>query len=75
MRENFDGAHYFMFSDINKDGQYDVLGLAWDGDEIIWWEQTTGKGSKTTTSAASFRIDIVVVFCVTMMLLKPKRKF
>lgn len=75
MRENFDGAQYCMFSDINQDGQYDVVGLAWEGDEFTWWEQTTGKETETSSSAAaSSGIEIVILSCMAAFLLKQQKK-
>lgn len=75
LRENFDGAHYGLFSDINQDGQYDVVGLAWEGNELIWWEQTTKQRSlATSTSAASLRFELVMVFWATVFVLAQNRK-
>jgi hypothetical protein len=75
IREYFDGSHFCIFSDINNDGSYDVLGLAWEGDEITWWEQTTStstsvSSSSPSTSSVGFNIEILMVSCLTVILIK-----
>jgi hypothetical protein len=75
-----------MISDINKDGLNDVLGLAWEGDEVIWWEQTmseftttttttdtTTTSTTTTSSLSTSRFGIVIVIC-TIILSKFKKR-
>ncbi|UCF50675.1 MAG: VCBS repeat-containing protein [Thermoplasmatales archaeon] len=39
---NFDGAAYCYSIDLDKDGDNDVLGAAWYGNEIAWWRNDGG---------------------------------
>ena len=40
----FDGARSVYAADVDGDGDIDVLGAAWQGDRIKWWENTAGDG-------------------------------
>jgi len=42
--ENFNGARSVFFSDIDGDGDADILGAANYADDITWWENTDGTG-------------------------------
>ena len=42
---DFLGAISVYAADINGDGDMDVLGAAFDDDDITWWENTTGDGA------------------------------
>ncbi|MCK5842002.1 MAG: VCBS repeat-containing protein, partial [Candidatus Sabulitectum sp.] len=42
---NFDGAYSVYATDVDGDGDVDVLGAAFDDNEIIWWENTNGTGT------------------------------
>lgn len=42
--EAFDGAHMVAASDVDADGDVDVLGTARWADEVAWWENLTGDG-------------------------------
>ncbi len=42
---DFDGATSVYSVDVNADGYMDVLGAAYDGDEITWWENVDGSGT------------------------------
>jgi len=36
----FNGAHSVYSADVNGDGDMDVLGAAWEADDITWWDLT-----------------------------------
>ena len=42
---NFDGAMSVYSTDVDGDGDADVLGAGYNGDNIIWWENTDGTGT------------------------------
>ncbi|RKZ08353.1 hypothetical protein DRQ25_09260, partial [Candidatus Fermentibacteria bacterium] len=42
---DFNGAESVYSADINGDGYPDVLGAAFDDDEITWWENVNGSGT------------------------------
>jgi len=39
---NFSGAAYVMAGDVDGDSLIDIIGAAWDGDEVAWWENDGG---------------------------------
>jgi Secretion system C-terminal sorting domain/FG-GAP-like repeat len=41
---NFQGAHDVYATDVDGDGDTDILGAAATDDEITWWENTDGSG-------------------------------
>ncbi len=43
--EDFDGARSVHSADINGDGSMDVLGAAFNGGDITWWENAGGSGT------------------------------
>ena len=45
---DFDGATLVFSSDIDGDGDMDVLGAAYLADDITWWENTDGTGTAWT---------------------------
>jgi uncharacterized repeat protein (TIGR01451 family) len=51
--EEFDGASDVYAADVDGDGDLDVLGAAFDADEIAWWENTAGDGSAWTEDTIS----------------------
>ena len=53
---SFDGATSVYAADVDGDGDVDVLGAAFNADDITWWENTAGNGSAWTehTVDASF---------------------
>jgi len=49
----FDGAVSVYSEDFDGDGDMDILGAAWDANDITWWENTDGTG----TSWAELTVD------------------
>jgi hypothetical protein len=41
---DFFGAYSVYAADMDEDGDIDVLGSAYYGDDIVWWENTDGSG-------------------------------
>jgi len=39
------GARYVGISDMDGDGDSDILGAAYEGDSLAWWENTDGLGT------------------------------
>ena len=50
---DFDGASTVYSDDLDDDGDMDILGTAFEGDEIVWWENTDTLG----TSWSAHTID------------------
>ncbi|MEE4355026.1 MAG: FG-GAP-like repeat-containing protein [Desulfococcaceae bacterium] len=42
----FDGAKSVSAADLDNDGDMDILGAAYLGDKVAWWENTVGDGSQ-----------------------------
>jgi hypothetical protein len=45
---DFDGATSVSAADMDKDGDMDVLGAAYNLDDVTWWENTDGVGTAWT---------------------------
>ena len=45
---DFDGARSVAAADIDGDGDLDILGAAFEADDIVWWENTAGNGTAWT---------------------------
>ncbi len=43
--EDFDGATSVYSEDIDGDGDFDILGVAQNADDITWWENIDGSGT------------------------------
>lgn len=41
----FDGAYSVHSTDVDRDGDMDVLGAAYNADEVAWWENQDGRGT------------------------------
>jgi len=50
--ENFDGASWAIFADIDSDGKPDVIGAALNAGEISWWSNDGGQASFVTDNTA-----------------------
>jgi len=37
---SFNGASHLQFADLDRDGDLDVVGVAFRADDVAWWEQT-----------------------------------
>ncbi len=44
----FAGARFVYAADVDGDGDMDVLGAAYEDDDITWWENTAGDGTAWT---------------------------
>ncbi len=53
----FNGAWFVRPADVDGDGDLDVLGAAFLGDVIAWWENTTGAGTSWTKHTVDAAID------------------
>ncbi len=53
----FDGARCVFSADVDGDGDMDILGAAFLGDEITWWENTTGDGTAWTEHTVDGAFD------------------
>ena len=47
--DTFNGAASVYAADVDGDGDLDILGAAFNADDITWWENTTGDGSSWST--------------------------
>ena len=59
-----DGASSVFGSDIDGDGDLDIVGAARDGDDITWWENTAGDGSAWTEHSVPTTVTIGGVYSV-----------
>jgi hypothetical protein len=51
---NFDGAYSVYATDVDGDGNVDVLGAAYDADDITWWENNSDESFTEHTIAGNF---------------------
>ena len=66
---DFDGATSVYAFDVDGDGDADVLGAAYWGEEMAWWENRGGQFALATTDTAPLSIpanDLDDVLAVTM---------
>ena len=54
---NFNGAWSVYSEDIDGDGDMDVLGAAYEVDDIAWWENTDGSGTSWTEHTVDGNFD------------------
>ncbi len=53
----YDGAHSISASDIDNDGDLDVVGAARVDDEVTWWENVNGDGTSWTRHKVDYFND------------------
>jgi CSLREA domain-containing protein len=53
----FDGAYDVYAGDVDGDGDMDVLGAAFDADDVAWWENTAGDGSAWSEHTVATAFD------------------
>ncbi|GBE30815.1 MAG TPA: T9SS type A sorting domain-containing protein [Bacteroidetes bacterium] len=53
----FDNAESVRAADIDGDGDQDVIGAAWVGDDIVWYENTQGDGLSWTPHSLTSEFD------------------
>ena len=54
---DFDGVRCVYSEDIDDDGDMDILGAAFDADDITWWENTDGLGTSWTEHTVDLDYD------------------
>ena len=54
---DFDGARSVYSSDVDGDGDMDVLGAAFTADDITWWENANGSGTSWVTHTVDGGFD------------------
>ena len=54
---NFDGARSVQSADIDGDGDEDILGAAYDGNAVAWWENVDGAGVSWTSHSIDGSCD------------------
>jgi FG-GAP-like repeat/Secretion system C-terminal sorting domain/Kre9/KNH-like N-terminal Ig-like domain len=61
----FDGAYSVYATDMDLDGDVDVLGAAYDDDDITWWENVNGDGLTWTEHIVDDNVDgAICVFAI-----------
>jgi len=55
--DNFIGANSVYASDVDGDGDSDVLGAAGSSDEVAWWENADGSGTSWTKHTVDDAFD------------------
>jgi hypothetical protein len=56
----FDAAYSVYSADVNGDGYMDVLGAAYNADDITWWENLGGSGTSWTEHTVDGDFDHAV---------------
>ncbi len=54
---SFNGAHSVYAADVDADGDMDVLGAAYNDDDITWWENTNDIGTSWTEHIVDANFD------------------
>ncbi len=54
---SFNGAYSVYAADVDGDGDIDILGAAYFGDDITWWENTNGAGTSWTEHTVDGSFD------------------
>jgi len=59
---NVGGVRMAVAGDVDGDGDLDVLGVAFDDDQVVWWENTDGSGTNwSKQSVESNFVDAISV--------------
>ena len=58
VNRNFDGAHSVYAADVDGDGDMDVLGAAYNANDITWWENTDGSGTVWSEHTVDGEFDL-----------------
>jgi Peptidase C10 family/FG-GAP-like repeat/Secretion system C-terminal sorting domain len=53
----FDGASSVFATDIDGDGDTDILGAAYGADDVSWWENVNGDGTSWTKNRVGWMVD------------------
>lgn len=61
--DSFDGAWSVFPADLNEDGNIDVLGSAYSGNEISWWENADGAGASWVKHCLVSDYDMPMSVC------------
>jgi hypothetical protein len=60
---SFDGAHSVYSLDMDGDGDTDILGAAYNADDITWWENLNGAGTSWTEHTVDGNFDGARYIC------------
>jgi len=61
--QDFESANSLCGADFDGDGDLDILGASFSGDEVVWWENSGGHGGAWTEHALASGFD--GAFCVS----------
>ena len=65
--ENFDGANCVCTADVDGDGSADIVGAAYNADDISWWENADGTGTTWIEHTVDiFFNGVMSVYCVDL---------
>ncbi len=64
IRSNFGAAADVYATDIDGDGDTDVVGVAFDSNEITWWENDDGSGTSWTEHVLDYFGGALSVFAI-----------
>ena len=53
LSSSMSGANSVRTADLNSDGEADIIAAAFDGDQIMWWQQPAGNGTWSANTLAT----------------------